>query len=303
MKNFDPFKPIKFPIKILKVLGMYQKSNSSWLYRFYGFLMHFVAVELYFVWQWVYLVWMIDNVEELSDLLSLLITHFGMFFKLINFMYKIEKFEALLRMFDELFKFSASEDDRERTKLRKQTKSVQNLFKAFWMSGLFAVSSAACLPFFYSKEHRLPYNMWFPVDYKKSRNWFYALTLYQISQGYSFCCVVVSLDMLPVFFMSAANGLLEELSERLERIGSDRENNPKNDQKDLNELLKCIEIHLKIKHFTKATGEMFSTTILIQGLLSSILLCSTAFSLSLVSLDLISQTSELSYSSFYRFHP
>ena len=90
--------------------------------------------------------------------------------------------------------------------------------------------------------------------------------------------VVVALDMLPVFFMSAANGLLEELSERLSRIGE----NQQNIQKDLKELLKCIEIHLKIKHFTKATGDMFSTTILIQGLLSSILLCSTAFSLSLV---------------------
>lgn len=282
MNTFDPFMPIKWPIKILKVLGMYQKNNSSWLYRIYGFLMHFVGVELYFLWQWVYLVWMIVNVEELSDLLALLITHFGMFFKLINFMYKIEQFEALLQMFDELFKFSAPDDDCERNKLKSQTKSVLNLFKVFWMSGLFAVSSAACLPFFYSKEHRLPYNMWFPVDYKNSQNWFYALTLYQISQGYSFCGVVVALDMLPVFFMSAANGLLEELSERLSRIGNNKENSQQIVQKDLSELLKCIEIHLKIKHFTKATGDMFSTTILIQGLLSSILLCSTAFSLSLV---------------------
>ena len=105
--------------------------------------------------------------------------------------------------------------------------------------------------------------------------------------------------------MSFIASLLDELAFRITRIGNEEleQNDANNKRKRLikviqmekqlrqeankKELIKCIEIHLKIKTFVEKTGNIFSTMIIIQGLMSSIILCTCAFTLTLVIISIL----------------
>jgi hypothetical protein len=109
--------------------------------------------------------------------------------------------------------------------------------------------------------------------------------------------VNLSLDCLPVIFMSYIVALLRELSRRLEKIGTEKEENidlsskqipKKTSSKDmekhhLKELIVCVGMHLKIKKITTDMEKIFSITILVQGLMSSVIFCMTVYLLSKVS--------------------
>lgn len=74
--------------------------------------------------------------------------------------------------------------------------------------------------------------------------------------------------------MSFAIGLTDELSARLELIGSGGDSNK--------ELKKCIEIHQDLKNYVKTIQDNFAAAILVQGFLSSIIMCTTVFTMSMV---------------------
>jgi hypothetical protein len=108
--------------------------------------------------------------------------------------------------------------------------------------------------------------------------------------------IAMALGILPAIFMSFAVGLLNELAARLSEIGKidagTEFDGPGNMNKYLREriknyktrkeLVKCIEIHQKIKEFVKEIKESFAVAIFIQGLMSSVILCSTVFVITIV---------------------
>lgn len=124
------------------------------------------------------------------------------------------------------------------------------------------------------------------VDYK-TNDWVFAIILV-----FEACCNILpalntALDILPVIFMCFAVGFIDELSDRLKAIGcnSEKKSLIKNfEQSDeLKELLKCIEVHQAIKSYILDIQNYFATVIMVQGVMSSIILCTTVFTMSLVS--------------------
>lgn len=73
---------------------------------------------------------------------------------------------------------------------------------------------------------------------------------------------------------------IEELSERLNSINK---SSVVNQDENLKELEQCIKTHLKIQRLVRLTEKSFAKMAFFQGLTSSVILCTTAFSLSLVS--------------------
>jgi 2-hydroxy-3-keto-5-methylthiopentenyl-1-phosphate phosphatase len=81
--------------------------------------------------------------------------------------------------------------------------------------------------------------------------------------------VLISLDILPIFFMNIGAGLLDELAKILGKVCE----TGKEDKKVLSELKKCIAIHVKIKRFITTTEKQFTTIIFVQGSMRIFILC------------------------------
>jgi hypothetical protein len=153
---------------------------------------------------------------------------------------------------------------------------------------------AMLIPFF---AHELAYKIWIPRETEQDSLIFWTASAYLVFISFFVSSNGTGLDILPVIFMSFAIGLINELEERLSEFGKGMEvvktqNGPVTSRKKLikplqearkREMIKCIEIHLKIKEFTDQIHENFSMAILIQGFMSSIILCMGLFALSVVS--------------------
>jgi hypothetical protein len=92
-----------------------------------------------------------------------------------------------------------------------------------------------------------------------------------------------------VILIAIVIGMLNELSTRIinfdnvESTSNEMSslNQPKN-EKHLEELIKCIEIQKRVKILSDGITKHFGIIILIQGFLSSLTLCVSAFTLSTV---------------------
>lgn len=134
---------------------------------------------------------------------------------------------------------------------------------------------------------------------------YYTAATYNVIDSIIGCSINVTLDGLPVIFMSCAVAMVNGLSRRIEKIGQEikvtalkkvdqRRPHAKKlvqtvDKEKLHfkELVRCVEIHLKLKEFTREIEDHFSTIILVQGLMSSVIFCTTMYLLSSVSEALI----------------
>lgn len=277
----------KVPFKILKLFGLWQNKDSSFSYRLYGFIMYLAFVFLFMFFMLLYVPY-IDDLQSLTDCMSTLLTNVALNVKTINFLYNLSSIASLK---DSVGKLIEVETIKNHDQVQKYVKQAWSIFKAFTWSAVVACSLGGLAPLFNIKEHKLAYKMHFPMlDPENSDATFILLCIYQLTPAFS-CCVNTTLDMLPVFFMCFAAGMIKELSIRLEKIGDKKtvkeiKANPQllnaNKNDDLKELLKCIEIHQEIRKLVDETQRIFSGVIMFQGVMSSIIFCSTAFMLSTV---------------------
>lgn len=175
-------------------------------------------------------------------------------------------------------------------------KIVKKVFFVYYYSCLLTIFMASFLFLYFKskKPYSIPYAMWSPLDYENGFTGFIIMWLFQFLSPLSMSGIVVAHDMLPIFFFSLAIGLLEELAKRVNAIDTtcqtklttlDRKIKfddmmQRHETKLLKELEKCIEIHLKIRQLIATSQRIFSVMICVQFAISSIILCTTAYSIS-----------------------
>lgn len=117
---------------------------------------------------------------------------------------------------------------------------------------------------------------------------YYAAAVYNMLDSLVCASLNIALDSVPVIFMSYTIAMVHELSKRLEKIGEDKieEKQRKNQSRDRNmtELMKCVEIHLNLKGFSGQIVRRFSLMIFFQGMISSLIICTCIYILSLVTI-------------------
>ena len=287
---------LRFSFKVLKFFGLWQEKNSSWPYRVYGGLVNLFQVQLFTLFHFFYL-FHFENVFDLTDCIAFFFTNFGEIFMTINFVIKLQDIKKLVRTLEDLL--SEFKNIKNCDKILKRLKFVRLVFKVFLVSGIVTCTLTGLVPIINMKDHTLTYRMYFPyIDYKNNDTWFIILALYQMLPVTA-SVMIITLDCLPVFFMAYAIGMLEELSDRFAAIrvrptvaqitADPTLVKPQNNGEDLKELLKCIQIHQKIKNFITDVQEIFSFVIFVQGLMSSLIFCTLAFMLSLVRLSMTSK--------------
>lgn len=276
------FKPFKTMFMVLRVLGMWQDGNQTWTYFIVGYLYHFILIGIYFVYAVVFTIFAAESLEDFVDLFGMAATYAAMMFKWINFFYKLKSIKKSLETLTSLMEFSADERWKTREHVKSQVAFGFKVYKAFWFTAWTSCISAAFVPFF---THKLPYRFWFPFDTENSEIGFWFAAFFLVFNSFVTSSVDIAVDILPVVFMTFAIGLTNELSKKLSDIGKiekDYKNCKSLNYKECSELIKCIEIHLKIKEFVAEIHSNFSTVILLQGLMSSLILCTCAFTMSTV---------------------
>lgn len=278
-----------------KFVGVWQEKTSPWIYRIYAIVFHFFGTFLFTFFGFLYLFHM-EDILGLSDCLSIFLTMIAFCIKAINFMLNRTKFLNLIQSLNILIQRSAFQGNKGHKRIRVHIKKLAIIFNLFAVATVFAVVTSILVPIFNWRKHVLPYRMYFPrVDYKNNDYMFAILVLFQSTPALT-SVLDITLDTLPVVYMGFAVGLLEELSVRLENIGSIIEGNNSEEASNpvvksgrqinkldpMEELLKCIEIHKEIKKYIGDIQKYFATIIMTQGIMSSLILCTTVFTISVV---------------------
>ncbi|CAO1358439.1 unnamed protein product [Diamesa serratosioi] len=300
---FDYFQPVTLASKIIKLLGFWHDQSSSILYRVFGAIIHITFIELFWVLQVVYLFKMADNVKDISFLLGGIITYTAISSKTLTFVYQLSKIKQLLKMLEQLHHLTKSEKNTDKRKLKNQVLNIHKIFKTFSTICLLTALPGLYFLILHYDERKMPYKVWIPIDYKHNDYCFWVVAVYLLSGPAYGALIEATLDTFPVMFICIGTGLLEELCDRMNSIGTEIEvmnlqagtskmkltafqkvlKRKQRDKEHLKELLKCIEIHQKIQEFMVKTSEIFSTMIFVQGMFCSINICTTAFQLSLSS--------------------
>lgn len=310
--EFDAF---NLSFKIFKGTGLWSDENSTWINYLYGVFMHLSLIDSFgnllkisfkllsqplkfsVILQTIYL-FTSDDVETISKVFNIYLTYLGLLFKTINFAFKFKKIIALKSSLNELITFGKFDEKSDR--FLKGVKRGYKCYKALLFSAWIRFEKLEekwerFALIFYSSvlmaglQSFITHELAFPIIKKNLLDTefkYYTAALYDTVNPAIASSINLSLDCLPVFFMSYAIAIVNELSIRLEKIGEKTQNagseSRESERCHLNELIECVNIHLKVKELTRNIEQHFSTIILVQGLMSSIIFCTCIYVLSLV---------------------
>jgi 7tm Odorant receptor len=290
--DVELFKPFKLAFWVFQVTGMWQDGNQTWTYFILGHLVSLVMIELYIGGVLVF-AYNAQTIKDVIDAFGIVATQTAEMFKCWNLFYKLKNVKKSLETLNSLLEFSADDRWKSRNHVKSQVAFGLKIYKAFWFTAWTTCISGAFVPFI---THKLPYKVWFPFETENNEIGFWVASIFLIVASFYLSALDITLDMLPVIFMTFGVGLINELAERLSEIGKKEEKAGSSEEKPegkselsekeklaiTKEFIKCIEIHDKIREFVKEIHGNFSTAILLQGIMSSIILCTSAFTMSTV---------------------
>jgi hypothetical protein len=280
----------------------YRKSGLLWTkestiyYKLYGIVYTFGMSYLFVTLLTISMV-SIDNFSDLSDVLSIYCAYVSINIRVIILSMKWKDVYALLKELKILIEVSSTNYKNFGYKLDAKMEAYSNYFSLFVYACYFSVHLTPLgfliTAILYGKPFSVPYIMWMPFDYKNNVLGFAVTLFYQYLSPFLYCTVCVSSDMLPAYFFSAIAGLFEELEHRISLIEPEFSEimselnqeafNEFHERKLELELQNWVEIHRRILKMTKKVQEIFSPLIFVHTFVSSLVLCTTAYSMSVVS--------------------
>jgi hypothetical protein len=287
--NKEIFEPFELCFKALKFSGLGLRKEQSKDYTFIGYFCHSILYTLLIVGLLNGVVSDYGNLSAFVFDVGLTTTVLVIIVKAGNYLLKAEQIQESVKLFHEILKLSDDGKSKKRDKLMKPIRFGFKFYKTLLFFAFLNSISSFFLPFF---THKLPFPLKVPFGITDGPAGFWItsviLLVYSIPTGF----LNVTLDSLPFIFMSYATGLIEDLAEIIEESG--RKDEVNEDQRATNsqqkpeynanpDLIKCVEIHKKIKEFVSEIQRLFSFPIWVHATASSGILCSFVFSLSTVS--------------------
>jgi len=262
-----------FSWKILKFLGFWPDKSSSKVYKLLAFTSLLFNIEFYTIAIVIPLFWT-NNMRELLLLFvfGALSVYILLAVRSLNFVAKINGIQELIAMGSEVVQLTEQKHLKRRLEFFRKLSNFLMTSSLMGIAFNFTYSIAISGVLQLELPYELPRPLWFPFDYRHNIYVFIALAVYEFLNAFlmSFACVAT--DLTPIFFLATWIGLLEELAERLSRLGREAESKAQRI-----ELLKCITIHRKIIACVRRTEEIFNRIILLQSAVYVIILCSMLY--------------------------
>ncbi|XP_070506776.1 odorant receptor 94b-like [Chironomus tepperi] len=262
----------KIPLKLTKFLGIWVKKDDSVYYLAYAMFMQFIFIYAFTFMMGMYIV-NVSDIIDFADQSSSFCTYLVCSVKSINVFFQIDKLEANFRELRQCIEHYGTPES-----YKNHVNKAYKLLKMYWAATFFTVFYAGFIPFF---SDRLAYPMWFPYSLEVP-------TLYYISAFYQWIGTVlystanVMMDMMPVLFIAYYIALFENIADRLQAIKKQKVVNGKKIFDNKKELITCIHYQLKVIELVRKTENIFSVVIFIQGLFSSVILCTSSFALTML---------------------
>lgn len=259
------------PLRLTRYLGIWVKKDDSKFYLVYALFMQIVFVYAFTFMMGMYFV-NVSDIIDFADQSSSFCTYVVCSVKSINIFFQIDKLETNFQELKQCI------DDFETPEhYKKHIKKAYKLLKMYWTATFVTCLYGGFIPFF---SDRLAYRMWFPYSLE-SPAMYYTSAMYQWIGTILYSTANVMMDMLPVLFIGYFIALFENIADRLASIGKQKFVNEKEiDNK--KELIKCIKYQRIVIKLVRKTEKIFSVVIFIQGLFSSVILCTTTFALTML---------------------
>jgi hypothetical protein len=304
MITYDKF--FRLSIKTLKFLGVWIEEDSPTLLNFVSIFYHLFITVISIIFQVMFLM-NNDNlsIENLTTISALLPMYASVVVRIVFFVRNQKKLEKLMKLF-----YDCIEHEYWITKsggmfLEKRSQRVMKI--AIVQATMFAIVSVfSSLAGLVKRE--IPSKMWLPYDVDSFLPFAFTIAWQQSALIIPLIAAYI-INVFPLLLMSSVAGMIEELAGRIEKIGvgtakkkkkkvvkfknlkegvaghsqapEDKTNEIEED-KAVEELKKCIEIQLKIREIIEGINEIFGKAIWIQGLLSTMILCTTTYAMTLV---------------------
>ncbi|CAD7090656.1 unnamed protein product [Hermetia illucens] len=281
MEKFDAIKPTGFMLTNFKFVGLWH-SKDQWTAREYIhttalLILFFIIYEILICINLAFIV----DLESSSESLFISLTELSLLVKVFNFLGYHRKIRNLLQRI-------------QSARLAPKTEEEVDFFERFhknfnFQRRMFINICIVCLSSGYvtsilSSEPRLPFPAWFPFDWKSSSRNFWIALLYDIVAttitAINNCC----LDLFQAYMLFQISVFFRLLSTRLEAIGQSEVNeNGQTKKPPKEELLQCIKMHQQLTSMAQQAEEVVNYPVFIQINISTIVLCFTAFLLTVTS--------------------
>lgn len=272
-------------INILKKIGLIYTKTDPFKQKFIGFLFRLIFIESVLFLQLAYL----KDVKDLVDFtrcLSTLSTYVSYYAKALNMIFNAK---ALLDL-AELLKLELNNYEFNE-KFQNRISRVKNLLHGLMAAAFVVTFIGGLTPWFL---HELYVKMWFPYE-PNTPTLFAVSVLYQHISTSGGSWADVALELIPVLFMAYFTAMLEQLCDELENLKKPKtpieklfkrrqawtegSSAPPSKATYHEKLTVIIEKHKKLIDILKKFEQIFNITFFIRGLTSTIVFCTTAFTL------------------------
>lgn len=256
--------------KLLEVFGFWRQKNSS-KWKLHGcVLLHLLFIDISLLLQLVY-IFKLNDVAGVSHLLQMSLTFLALFLKSINFVWRFNRIAKLENSLGDLIRLNTCEWQFRSEHLDPHVKRVARIFNILWYSSLASIVLGAVAIVYNRSERQLMDKMWIPFDYQSSESRFLFVAFYQVFGAMYACSVNSACDIYPIFHLCVLKTVVDDLGSQLNNVATH------------DDLRRLVQMHRKVKECSVDIQNIFSPVILAQGVCSSIIFCTTAFSLSTVS--------------------
>ncbi|CRK90842.1 CLUMA_CG004532, isoform A [Clunio marinus] len=270
----------KLPILILKTFGFWKEEPWSKLRWMYSILIRYLFLDCIVIAYSVHLIKSlgIRSIADISTTLSYLLTIYGLFFKSMWIIIKQKKIRSMMKSLEELLKVTSFGKTNERNLMQHENNRMMKVERIFYGSSIvlafFVLIKAIA---FDSRIGKIPLDTWIFFNMEPN-SFLYWLVVAQECFATLFVIIVnFSLDMIQIVFMHYLTVMLKELSIEIESI------QPEDDTKDYDRFCKCVDCFVQLKDLGGEISTHLSLTFFVQAILSSVILCTSAFLLSTLS--------------------
>lgn len=265
--DFEKYSPFKIPQAIIVTYGAIDGKYSGRGFLIYRIFTHIFITEL-FTWLQIAYLFTFKTFADLAKLMSVMPTFFLFLIKSWNFFWKSALVRKLMVTTKELFSQCPSSP-----KLQSRLVFAQKFSNFF----LCCVWIACCLAVV-TAMYEIPYKMWYPFDTTYNTSGYWTCVVYQMVNVWITAYVIISMDLFQSFFLCYIAVFLEALCDMLELFDERKTPDSKND-----EFLEILKFQIKVSEYIDMCHQAFASIWFIQGFTSTLILCTTAYSMTVVS--------------------
>jgi hypothetical protein len=288
--------------KTLSILGIWVDGDSPKFRNVFSIFYHILYTFISIIFQIVYL-WKLENLTVVNSILITATTpmYASVILRISFFVWNQKKLENLLKLIEDLVELDFWIAKTGGVRLKRRSDQVIKIATVQMILIVMAWILGTIVSCF---KAEMPSQMWLPYEFS---GFFPVMFTIFWQQSAIFIPITAAfiINFLPSLLINLTAGIIEELGERIVKIGSEMSKKKKVTFKDVNEkllqkrrqnpsavevledqaleeLVKCIEIQVKIKEIVEEINKIFGKITLIEGVLGTLVICTTSYALTTV---------------------